>query len=112
MPRGLVTYYTLFVIDLRSRRVHVVGPTPNPDAAFMARAARCLTDAVDGFLAGHRVHICDRDGKWTEGFRGVVEGSGVPVVLTPVQAPNVKQKPMTMNSRMPRWSISPSWSSA
>jgi len=88
MPRGLVTYYTLFVIDLRSRRVHVVGSTPNPDAAFMAQAARCLTDAVDGFLAGHRVLICDRDGKWTQGFRGIVEGSGVRVVLTPFQAPN------------------------
>src|SRR5437867_8956056 len=87
-PRGLVTYYTLFVIDLRSRRVHVVGTTPNPDAAFMAQAARCLTDAVDGFLAGHRVLIYDRDTKWTEGFRGIVEGSGVRVVLTPFRAPN------------------------
>jgi putative transposase len=83
-----VTYYTLFVIDLRSRRVHVVGSTPNPDAAFMAQAARCLTDAVDGFLASHRVLICDRDGKWTEGFRSIVEGSGVRVVPTPIQAPN------------------------
>jgi transposase InsO family protein len=87
-PRGLVTYYTLFVIDLRSRRVHVAGSTPNPDAAFMAQAARCLTDALDGFLAGHRVLICDRDGKWTKGFRRIVEGSGVRVVLIPIQAPN------------------------
>jgi putative transposase len=87
-PRGLVTYYTLFVLDLRSRRVHVVSSTPNPDAAFMAQAARDLTDAVDGFLAGHRVLICDRDHKWTEGFRDIVEGSGVRVVLTPIQAPN------------------------
>jgi transposase InsO family protein len=86
--RGLVTYYTPFVIDLRSRRVHVLGSTPNPDAAFMAQAARCLTDAVEGFLAGHRVLICDRDAKWTEGFRDIVEGSGVRVVLTPIQAPN------------------------
>jgi len=54
----------------------------------MAQAARCLTDAVEGFLAGHRVLICDRDGKWTEGFRDIVEGSGVRVVLTPIQAPN------------------------
>jgi hypothetical protein len=82
--RGLVTYYTLFVIDLWSRRVHVVGSTPNPDAAFMAQAARCLTDAVDGFLASHRVLICDRDRKWTEGFRDIVEGAGVRVVLTPI----------------------------
>ena len=87
-PRGLVTYYTLFVLDLRSRRVHVAGSTPTPDARFMAQAARRLTDAVDGFLAGHRILICDRDGKWTNEFRRIVEGSGIRVVLTPVQAPN------------------------
>ena len=34
--RGLVTYYTLFVLDLASRRVQVLGSTPNPDAGFMA----------------------------------------------------------------------------
>jgi transposase InsO family protein len=54
----------------------------------MAQAARRLTDAVDGFLAGHRILICDRDGKLTDGFRRIVEGSGIRVVLTPVQAPN------------------------
>ena len=86
--RGLVTYYTLFVLDLKSRRVQVVGSTPNPDAAFMAQAARRLTDTVDGFLASHRVLICDRDAKWTEGFRGIVEGAGVRMVLTPIRAPN------------------------
>src|SRR5919106_2420778 len=85
---GLTTYYTLFVLDLESRRVQVVGSTPNPDAAFMVQAGRRLTDAVDGFLAGHRVLICDRDGKWTDGFRGLLEESGVRVVLTPCQAPN------------------------
>jgi transposase InsO family protein len=87
-PRGLVTYYTLFVLDLRSRRVHVAGSTPTPDASFMAQAARRLTDAVDGFLASHRVLICDRDSKWTDGFRRIVEGAGVRIVRTPVQAPN------------------------
>ena len=29
--RGLVTYYTAFVIDLASRRVQIVGSTPRPD---------------------------------------------------------------------------------
>ena len=37
-PRWLVTDYTLFVIDLRSRRVHVPGSTTHPDAWFMAQA--------------------------------------------------------------------------
>jgi transposase InsO family protein len=87
-PRGLITYYTLFVIDLRSRRVHVAGSTPTPDAGFMAQAARRLTDAVDGFLVGHGVLICDRDSKWTEGFRRILQDAGVRIVLTPVQAPN------------------------
>ena len=87
-PRGLVTYYTLFVLDLESRLVQVVGSTPHPDAGFMVQAARRLTDAVDGFLAGHRVLICDRDSKWTEEFRGLLEGAGVRIVLTPLRAPN------------------------
>jgi len=87
-PRGLVTYYTLFVIDLRSRKVHVASATPNPDAWFMAQVARRLTDAVDGFLARHRVLICDRDAKWTDGFRRIVQDAGVRIVLTPIQAPN------------------------
>jgi putative transposase len=87
-PRGFVTSYTPFVIDLRSRRVHMVGSRPNRDAAFMVQAARCLTDAADGFLAGPRGLSGDRDGQWTEGCRDIVEGSGVRVVLTPVQAPS------------------------
>jgi hypothetical protein len=49
----------------------------------MTQAVRRLTDAVDGFLAGHRVLICDRDGKWTEGFRRIVQGAGVRIVLRP-----------------------------
>jgi putative transposase len=75
-PRGLITYYTLFVLDLRSRRVHVVGSTRTPDARFMTQAARRLTDAVDGFLVGHQILICDRDRKWTHGFRHILQGAG------------------------------------
>src|SRR5216684_4319341 len=52
--RGLTTYYTLFVIELASRRVHLVGSTPHPDAAFMGQVARGLTAADDSVLRGHR----------------------------------------------------------
>jgi len=76
------------VIDLRSRRGHVAGSTPTPDAGFMAQVARRLTDAVDGFLAGPRFLICDRDSKWTEGFRRIIQDAGVQIVLPPVPAPN------------------------
>ncbi len=86
--RGLVTYYTLFVIELGSRRVHIAGSTPNPDDAFMAQIARTLTDVVDGFLVGHRFLICDRDSKWSTQVRRMVEDGGVRVVRTPYHAPN------------------------
>ena len=52
--RGLVTYYTVFVIDLASRRVHIVGSTPHPDEAFMGQVARTLTAADDGLLVTAR----------------------------------------------------------
>jgi hypothetical protein len=38
--RGLVTYYTVFVIDLASRYVQIVGSTPRPDALFMCQVSR------------------------------------------------------------------------
>src|SRR5262245_1387702 len=38
--RGLVTYYTVFVIDLASRRVQVLGSTPHPETLFMRQVVR------------------------------------------------------------------------
>jgi hypothetical protein len=35
----MVTYYTLFVLDLESRRVQVVGSTPNPKPIHGAGSA-------------------------------------------------------------------------
>src|SRR5262249_5084301 len=43
--RGLVTFYTVFVIDLATRRVEVLGTTPHPDDAFMRQVVRTLTMA-------------------------------------------------------------------
>src|SRR6202521_381601 len=67
--QGLVTYYTVFVIDLASRRVQILGSTPHPEALFMQQVGRTLTAADDGALVGHRVLICDRDAKWSAPVR-------------------------------------------
>jgi hypothetical protein len=79
---GLVTYYTVFVIDLASRRVHILGSTPHPGDLFMRQIVRLATAADDGVLVGHRVLICDRDRKWSRAVRQGFGDAGIRVVLT------------------------------
>ena len=86
--RGLVTYYTVFVMDLASRRVHILGSTPHPNDVFMSQIVRLVTAADDGVLIGHRALICDRDRKWSRAVRQRFGDAGIRVVLTPERAPN------------------------
>jgi len=86
--RGLVTYYTVFVIDLASRRVQIVGSTPFPDDLFLAQVVRTLTAADEGVLIGHRVLICDRDAKWSRAVRVRLDAAGIRVSQTAFHAPN------------------------
>ena len=86
--RGLVTYYTVFVIDLASRRVQILGSTPHPEAMFMQQTVRTLTMAEDGAMRAPHLLICDRDRKWSGDVRRQLRDSGIRVVFTPVRAPN------------------------
>jgi hypothetical protein len=81
-----VTYYTLFVIDLHSRRVRIVGATPHHEA-YMVQTARHLTDATDGVLKEQRFLICNRDRKWSTAVRHLLETSGVRVIQIRFRAP-------------------------
>ena len=60
--RGLVTYYTAFVLDVQSRRVQVVGCTSHPDEAFAIQCLRQITGET-GLLREGRILLCDRDPK-------------------------------------------------
>jgi transposase InsO family protein len=86
---GLVTYYLLFVMEVATRRVHFAGCTPNPDEPWMKQIARNLTDCEDGFLSGKRYLIMDRDTKFTEAFRTILEDEGVESVRLPPRSPNL-----------------------
>jgi len=86
--RGLVTYYTLFVIDLASRRVQIVGSTPHPDESFVLQMARTVTAADDGCLRSSSILICDRDTKWSAAVRQTLAAAGIRVIQTPYAAPN------------------------
>jgi len=80
--------YTVFVIDLASPRVQIVGSTPHPNDLCMLQVARTLPAADDGVLVHHRVLICDRDAKWSAPVRARLGDAGIRVVQTPYQAPN------------------------
>jgi transposase InsO family protein len=86
--RGLLTYYTVFVIDLASRRVQILGSTPYPDALFMRQVVRTLTPSETGALDELRVLICDRDRKWSGDVPRRLLEAGVRVAMTPERAPN------------------------
>jgi transposase InsO family protein len=86
--RGLVTYYTVVVIDLASRRVQILGSTPDPEALFMQQIVRTLTKAHDGVVDTPNVLICDRDRKWSGDVRRRLWEGGIRVVLIPERAPN------------------------
>jgi putative transposase len=81
----LRTLYVLFVIEVGSRRVHVLGVTRNPDSAWVTQQARNL--AVGEGLEGIRFLIRDRDAKYSGPFDEVFRSEGVSIVKTPIRAP-------------------------
>jgi transposase InsO family protein len=86
---GLMTFYLLVVMELATRRVHFAGTTVSPEDSWMKQIARNLTGADDGFLLRKRYLLMDRDTKFSEGFRGILEGAGVNAVRLPPRSPNL-----------------------
>ncbi len=87
--RGLVTHYTLFMINIATRAVLIAGPTLNPNAKFTAQVARNLTDHIDGFLRDKRHLILDRDALFTAQFKRILKDAEVNVVRTAYRTPSM-----------------------
>lgn len=88
-PRGLITYYVLFVISIADRIVDVAGVTNRPDEAWMLQVGRSLLDSEDGALAGKRYLIVDRDTKYSKRFRDFIVEGGAVVIRLPLLSPNL-----------------------
>jgi putative transposase len=74
---GLVTYYALFFLRLRTREVHIAGLTPHPDQRWMTQIARNITMTEWGCLQPGQHLIHDRDGKFCPAFQHVIDAAGV-----------------------------------
>ena len=86
---GTVRHLVFFVIELRTRAVHIAGIRVDPDGEWVRQVGRNLTDTVDGFLlnATHLIH--DRDPLFTDAFRELLRSSGVEPVKLPARSPNL-----------------------
>jgi transposase InsO family protein len=86
---GLVRHLVLFVIELKTRRVHVAGVTAQADGTWMAQIARNLTDAVAGPLQGFGHLIVDRDPLYTAHMQSLLKAAGVSLLRLPPTSPNL-----------------------
>jgi hypothetical protein len=77
-----------FVLELKSRAVHIAGVRVDPDGAWMAQTARNLLDPNDGFLRNATHLILDRDPLFTRAWTKLLESGGVKCVPIPAQSPD------------------------
>jgi len=77
----------LFVIEINTRYVHILGTTTNPDGPWTTQQARNLVCDLGDHTAEFRFLIRDRAGQFTTAFDTVFVDAGIRVVKIPPRCP-------------------------
>jgi Integrase core domain len=79
--------YCLFVMEVGSRYVHIVGITANPDGLWTAQQIRNLLMDLGDRAADFRFLVRDRAGQFAASFDSVLADAGIEAVKIPPRSP-------------------------
>jgi putative transposase len=72
--------YCLFVIEVQSRYVHILGITAHPDGPWTTQQARNLLIYLSEHAADFQFLVRDRAGQFTDSFDAVLAAAGIQAV--------------------------------